>query len=206
MMIYLRISLFFCLFLVSCSLTTTKNAKELPLNQKVFENPYFADVNKDYVYKAKIDVYGNYFGGIMVFKKLGNEHHRMVFTTEFGAKIFDFEFKNQKFIKNYVVKKLDKKIIINTLRKDFQLLLQEKHDINAKFVRGQKYLYRSNYNKKWKFCVENATTQQLEKIIYAHKFKEKIIISFQNITDNVAREIALQHKNIRLHIDLKMIN
>ena len=80
----------------------------------------------DYVYKAKIDVYGRYFGGILILKKVDENSHRVVFTTEFGSKIFDFLYEGDTFTKNFMIDDLDKKIIVNTLRKDFKILISEK--------------------------------------------------------------------------------
>ena len=85
-------SFFLLLVLSSCSLKTTEGLRETPKTQSEIENPYFSDSSKDYVYKAKIDIYGKYFGGILILKKVGDRSHRVVFTTEFGNKIFDFLF------------------------------------------------------------------------------------------------------------------
>ncbi len=65
---YLPISILF-LLITSCSLQTTKNLIAKEVSQIVVENPYFSNIDTDYIYKAKIDVYGKNFGGILIIKK-----------------------------------------------------------------------------------------------------------------------------------------
>ncbi|UWX55281.1 hypothetical protein NYZ99_01310 [Maribacter litopenaei] len=57
------------LLLVSCTsypkklgYQTTDSASQMIIN------PYFSDMNRDYVYKANITVFKNNFGGILVLK------------------------------------------------------------------------------------------------------------------------------------------
>lgn len=65
---FLLTSLILCL-LCSCSLKTTRNLVEANTSStNIITNPYFSNPNKDYVYKSKIDVYGNHFGGILIIK------------------------------------------------------------------------------------------------------------------------------------------
>ena len=89
---YLLSSIVLILF-ISCASYPKKNGFKASEGQN-FENPYFSDASKDYIYKANIEAFGNFFGGIFIVKKLGEDHHRIAFTTEMGNKIFDFTFNN----------------------------------------------------------------------------------------------------------------
>ena len=75
--------------------------------------------------EANINAFDNNFGGIFIVKKLGPKHHRIVFTTELGNKIFDFTFKEDSFKVNQILKELDKKLLINILKSDFKTLIME---------------------------------------------------------------------------------
>lgn len=204
-MSYLQISFFLFIIFTSCSLKTTRGLLKQSKTVSVFNNSYFSNTKKDYIYKAKIDIYGNYFGGIIIFKKIKNEHHRIVFTTEFGTKIFDFEIIANYLKKNYIIEKLNKKLIINTLENDFRLLLKEENNIKATFGNNNYVLYQSEFNNNIKFFKVNKTNKQLKKIIYTSKYKEKVHILFGYTKNDVANDITISHKNIKLNIHLKSI-
>lgn len=198
---FLLISLVFIL-LTSCS-SITKNYILLKEKQvQSIENTYFSDNKKDYVYKAKIDIYGNYIGGIVVIKRLAENYHRIVFTTEFGAKMLDFEIKNGELIKNKVVEKLDRKIILNTLKNDFEILLQEKANVLGIYTFNTNLIYKTFKGKRFNLYFYNQE-KQLVKIINASKRKEKVEILFSDFEENNLQRININHKNIKLAIDLK---
>ena len=87
---------------------TTKNLIVKEVSHIEVDNPYFSNTYIDYIYKAKIDIYGRKFGGILIIKKIDENSHRVVFTTEFGNKLFDFLFENDTVINNFVIEELDK--------------------------------------------------------------------------------------------------
>ena len=139
---YLLIS-FILFFLNSCkSLSTTKN---LTGKEKVKEiiNPYFSNTEIDYVYKAKIHFGKHGFGGVLIIKKIKEEVHRVVFITEFGIKIFDFEFLKDSFRVNYIIDKMNKKYVLSALKNDYQLLISQYNISEKQFVKKQKLIYSS---------------------------------------------------------------
>ena len=78
-----------CFLIVSCGTYPKKQKFQLDNSTiKNIENPYFSDVGIDYVYKASIDVYKRHFGGLLIIKKIGEQQHRVAFTTEMGNKLF----------------------------------------------------------------------------------------------------------------------
>ena len=81
------------LFLVvSCASNNfEKELKPVTLENTIYNVPYFANPEIDYAYKANISVYGNDLSGIFIAKKINATTHRVVFTTEFGNKLLDFE-------------------------------------------------------------------------------------------------------------------
>ena len=107
---YLLSSILLILCFSCVSYPKKKGFTETSSQQKNITNPYFSNASKDYVYKANIEAFGNSFSGLLIIKKLGNEHHRIAFTTEMGNKIFDFSFQGADFEVNHILKKMDKKI------------------------------------------------------------------------------------------------
>lgn len=202
MMRYLPISILF-LLISSCSLQTTKDLVVKEISQNEIENLYFSDQEKDYVYKAKINVYGKNFGGILIIKKIGINSHRVVFTTEFGNKLFDFLYDNEVIIKNFVIEELDKKFIVNTLQEDFKLLISEKNKVVKQFDSENEVVFKTNDENRYNFYFINKNSHTLDKIVSASKSKEKVAILFSNIEVQMVNSILINHKNIKLNIALE---
>jgi len=199
---YLPISFLF-LLVSSCALQTTKDLVATEISEEVVVNQYFSNPEKDYVYKAKIEVYGNKFGGILIIKKLSDRKHRVVFTTEFGNKLFDFLYDGDSFTKNYVVDDLDKKMIVNTLQKDFKLLISENNKVQKQYNSEEFKVYKVEDTKRNNFYFFNKNSNGLEKIVSTSKFKEKVAILFTEKEGESANNIAINHKNIKLTISLE---
>ena len=203
MMRFLLISTLCMSLFASCSLKTTAGLRPVNLNKTEVFNPYFSNSTTDYVYKAKINIYGRYFGGILIIKKLKPDTHRVVFTTEFGSKIFDFLYEDDTFTKNFVVDDLNKKFIVNTLRKDFKILISESAEVKEQFVSGNNAVYRTEANNRFNFYFFDKSGNNLERIVNSSKRKEKVEIVFSSEVKNVAKTIKINHANIKLLIDLE---
>ncbi|WP_094746046.1 hypothetical protein [Aequorivita soesokkakensis] len=200
---FLAISLLATVVLTSCSLKTTEGLRQVPFTKIEVENPYFSNAEIDYVYKAKIEVYGKNFGGILIIKKIAAKSHRVVFTTEFGSKLFDFQFEDDTFTKNFIVEELDKKFIINILKDDFKLLVNEKAKILEVYESENQRIYKTHNDERFNFYFINAGTGQLQKIVNTSKTKEKMEIDFTSSDGKIADTIAIKHNNIKLTIDLE---
>ncbi|EPR70017.1 hypothetical protein ADIWIN_3880 [Winogradskyella psychrotolerans RS-3] len=204
---FLIINLCSLFLFTSCAIPTVKGLSEYDAKAAVFSNPYFSNTNIDYVYKAKIKAYNNDFGGILIIKKIKENNHRIVFTTNFGNKIFDFELINNEMKTHFIMKELDRKIIINTLKRDFQTLTQEHNTINKAFTNNDgNIIYQSKNQKRFNHYLINQQSQQLTKIINTTHSKEKIIISFSNVKNTIAEHIKIEHKTAPIQIDLTYLN
>ncbi len=75
-------------------------------------------------YDASIDVTGKHLSGLVLIKNMPDSSQRIVFSSETGVTFFDFGFNRTGEFKVYsILKKLDRKPLINTLRKDFELII-----------------------------------------------------------------------------------
>jgi len=199
---YLPINLLF-LTLFSCSIATTKDLIKSSITEDVVINDYFSDTEKDYIYKAKIEVYNHNFGGILIIKKLASNNHRVVFTTEFGNKLFDFLYDGIAFEKKYVVEEMDKRMIVNTLQKDFRILISEKNKVIEQYQNSKFTVYKTRNEGRNNYYFINKKTHILDKIVNTSKSREKLEIWFEEINDNNADLIKIKHKNIKLSIRLE---
>ena len=198
---FLLINCFLAIILVSCG-SVTKNYTPKKLDKTSYEVPYFSDSKTDYVYKTNISVYGNELSGIFIAKKINDTTHRIVFTTEFGNKLMDFEISETDFKVNSIVSELDRKILINTLKEDFRLLLKKQYLIQEQFENESNNIYKSADGKRDNYIFVSKKDQKLQKIVHASKTKEKFTLYFNSENNIFAENIQIIHQNIKLKIEL----
>lgn len=198
---FLLINCFLAIVLVSCG-SVTKNYTPKKLDKTSYDVPYFSDSKTDYVYKTNISVYGNELSGIFIAKKINDTTHRIVFTTEFGNKLMDFEISETDFKVNSIVSELDRKILINTLREDFRLLLKKKYLIQEQFENESDDIYKSADGKRDNYIFISKKDQKLQKIVQASNTKEKFTLTFSSENNIFAEKIQIIHQNIKLKIEL----
>ncbi len=201
---FLLINCFLAVLLVSCG-SVTKNYTPKKLDKTTYEVPYFSEPKTDYVYKTNITVYGHEMSGIFIAKKINDTTHRVVFTTEFGNKLFDFEISETTFKVNSIVSELDKKILINTLKEDFRLLLKKEYLIQEQFENESYNIYKSADENRDNYLFVSKNNHQLDKIIRASKTKEKITITFTLENNIFAEKVVILHQNIKLNIELNYL-
>jgi len=191
--------------LTSCAVSTVKGLEEKTPQVKSYDVDYFSDPKIDYVYKAHISIYGKDFGGVFIAKKINDTLYRAAFTTEFGNKLFDFEITDDSFKVNYIMEELDRKIIVNTLKRDFMLLLKKHHEIEYQYENNQGVIYKSADKGRYNYLFIDKATGKLSKIVNATKSKEKIVVNFSEENNILAKNIVIDHKSIRLKIELNYI-
>lgn len=204
MMRFLISSGLFLLF-VSCKTYEIPNATKIESSQKKVQNLYFSDSEKDYVYKASIDVYGKQLGGIFVAKKINDSIHRAVLTTDFGNTLLDFEVSENSFKVIYCVDELNKKIVLNTLKDDFRLVFRQNYFVEEAFENQSHTVYKVKDGKRFNYLSENKSDQMLTQLIHTTKTKEKVVIRFEGKNTTFAKKINIEHKNIKLNIELNQI-
>ena len=203
---FLLISFLTTLFLGSCATNNVVNGFEkVEIEKKIFINPYFSNPETDYVYKANIEVYGNQLSGIFIAKKINETTHRVVFTTEFGNKLLDFEISENDFKINSIVDELNRKILINTLKQDFRLLLRKDFLVDEQFAKTTSKVYKSKDGKNFNFLFISSIDDRLYKLTHCSKTKEKINISFTSENNIFAKRIIIQHNTIKLKIELNYL-
>jgi len=190
------------LLLVSCKSYVPENAVLTGNNIEVIENNYFSDPSKDYIYRAKIEAYGNEFGGIFILKKIGDELHRIVLTTDFGFKMLDVEVSQTTFKVNFIAEQLDRKIILKTLEEDFKLLLKPRFEVYETYETNRSLIFKAKNGNRNHFIFKNKVTNQLEKILQTSRTKEKVSFRFEGKNNTFADSITVDHKDLDLNIYL----
>lgn len=182
-------------FLVSCTSKIPSGFKQVDMEETHYRSVYFDEPTEDYVYKSSVDVFGKHFGGILILKKINDKDYRIVMTTEFGNKIFDFLNKNSSWETLFIVEPLNKKMVVKALRKDFDFLLKREFLLNKKFNKEAETLYLSK--DKYRLRLDAMELRSIE--------KDKVRVNFDNVTAEGIDSLTIQHLNKNLKIGLKSI-
>ena len=144
--------------------------------------------------------------GLLIIKKTDDNIYRIALTTQFGLKIFDFKLDQGKLNVEYCVEYLNKKVILNTFQNDFNLLLIQNQFETA-------HLFQNQNQQIWQFksgkisynYIENTTSQKIENINLSKRNSEKISVGLYSYQGDIPKEIKLEHHNIKLTMNLKLI-
>lgn len=114
------ISLFATLILSSCSIL-----KEKPIYKDgPGMVPDVVDTLVDtQIFELQMNYKENEFTGLLLLKKLGDEHYRFVLTSHFGLTVFDLEVDKRDYKVHYCLEPLNRKRALYLLRNDFSILL-----------------------------------------------------------------------------------
>ncbi|MBC8034960.1 MAG: hypothetical protein H7Y03_12485 [Chitinophagaceae bacterium] len=164
--------------------------------------PRFARV----LYTTQVDVVGNHLSGFLLIKTMPDSSLRLVFSNEMGLKFFDFEFyRDGGFKVHHIIKKMDRKAVIKTLRNDFELVLMRGLDSsNVKIFSDDRLLYyRFAQKKGYNYYITSKDGSQLIRMERSSKRKPVAIAVMSNYTAKVPDTIGITHKNFNFEIGLK---
>lgn len=160
------------------------------------------------LYRTSVDVVGHHLGGLLLIKRMPDSSTRMVFSNEMGVKFFDFEFKdNGDFTVHHIMKQLNKKAVITTLRKDLQIILMDQIDPKTVAIKKDKeYLYymiplKGGAN----YYLLDTLSNKLVRAERASKRKPVAEMVMLNYINGVPDTIGISHKGFEFNIALKRI-
>jgi hypothetical protein len=160
------------------------------------------------LYKTEVNVTGKYLSGLLLMKQMPDSSLRMVFSNEMGFKFFDFAFlPDGSFQVFTIIKQMDKKAVITTLRKDFELVLMRGLDPRTGFIRSDsQYVFHIFPQSKGFYqYITNKEGDELVRMERASKTKVVVeAIATKNI-GGVPDSIGITHKTFNFTIGLKRI-
>ncbi len=160
------------------------------------------------LYNTHVDVMGNHLSGLLLIKKMPDSTVRMVFSNEIGFKFFDFEFSSNGAFKVYsVIKQMNKKSVLKTLRKDFELILMDRLDSSEVSVHTNNGLiyYVFPQSKGYYYYITNSTGDKLVRMERASKKKTVVEAIMENYIKGIPDTIGISHKTFNFTIGLKRI-
>ena len=160
-------------------------------------------------YTAQIDVVGKHLSGILVIKKMEDSSTRIVFSNEIGFTFFDFEFSEAGTFRVIgIMPQMNKKPVLRTLRKDFELIMMAHLDFtNAIALKDSSRVYIGFPQSQGIYYYQTDNTcSQLLKLERASRKKVVVIATMLNYQDGIPDSIGISHKNFNFDIGLKRLN
>ncbi len=195
-----------CLFILAGCSSVYRNLQ--PVAGDINYIQKFKPDFKNALYKAEIDVVGHHLSGLLLIKTLPDSSVRMVFSNEIGFKFFDFEFRpNGGFKVFYVVEQMNKKPVMKTLKKDFELILLPENDIQTAYLRKDDHsLYYIFPKQKGSFCyITDLNGAEMKVMEISSPHKPIVHAIMKNYTNGVPDTIGITHTNFNFTIGLKKI-
>jgi len=196
------------LFLAACSfghygrLQTSKEKPIVPL-------PIFGENFNSFLFKTNITVYGKEYSGLLVTKQLEPNDYRVIFTTELGMKLFDFEFKDTSFTLHYCVPQFNRAQLLKVIQKDIEtLLMNNLTNKNNRDFFDKKHLFRIHrvdFNNRQNYYYTELSSNHVTKIEHAKKRTKKITFTLDNYVDDFPNAIFIKHHDIKLKIELNLL-
>ena len=160
------------------------------------------------LYNTKVDVVGNHLSGLLLIKKMPDSTVRMVFSNEMGIKFFDFEFGMNRSFKVYtVIRQMNKKSVLKTLRHDLELILMEGLDSSTATARknnGELY-HVFPVGKGYNYYITDSTGNELLRLERASRSKIIAEAVMQHYINGIPDTIGISHKTFDFTIGLKRI-
>ena len=199
------------LLLSSCSISFHTNLSKIEkrkLEPTDFNSAFDEGFDK-VLYKANIKLQNKHFSGLFFIKSIDKDTKRVVFVTEVGIKIFEFEFYKDEFRVNHCLEMFNKKIILRTLEKDLHLLLQ--NNLVSDYVKifedkkNNLRVFKLKNNRQRNYYFVNKENGNLDKIENMSCIFRKVIVEFNDYKKDFPYRIDIKHTGIRLNIQLKLI-
>jgi hypothetical protein len=201
---YLLLSSCFYVFIGCASIH-----QQMPLiNKDISQLQKFKPVFNASLYYTTVNVVGNHLSGLLLIKKMPDSSTRLVFSNEMGFKFFDFEFALDGSFKVYaVIKQLNKKAVLKTLRKDFELILMENlkgEEASVRSANGLIY-YVIPKTRGFNYYITDSTGDKLVRLERASKSKTIVSATMEHYNIGVPDTIGIVHQTFHFIIGLKRI-
>lgn len=160
------------------------------------------------IYSTQVNVAGNYLSGLLLIKTMPDSSIRMVFSSEMGLSFFDFEFAvNGDFKVHHIIKKMNRKAVINTLRQDFELvLMRQLNPQSAHILKNNGRMYYGFSQKKGSnYYITDPNCDTLLGIEKASRKKALVTVVMKDYKNRIPDTIGISHTNFQFSIGLKRL-
>jgi hypothetical protein len=164
-------------------------------------------------YKVALNLYTMYFSGLLVIKKVNEDHHKMALISETGFKLFDMEVKDGKAEILNVFTELDRDAVKKTFKEDLVALVLSGFDQN----KCRSYGYEDNKDVLFMcpeikdiatFALVQSQTGVVKKVWKAEDEDEEYVeinYGFEGNQFSKPKFVTIIHFNVRLRIELTLL-
>jgi hypothetical protein len=198
--------------LVGCSFGHYGRLKEIadePPSHFRTPKSIFGENFNSFLFKTNITVYGKDVSGLLVTKQMSPQDYRVIFTTELGMKLFDFEFKDTAFTLHYCVPQFNKPKLLKVIQQDIAILLM--NDLQNKsfdIYTDSKNIYtihRLKTEKLYNYYFTEIASKHILKIEHSKKRVKKTIFTLSDYNNDIPGNIIIKHCDIKLKIELNLL-
>lgn len=181
------------------SLLKTDSAPEL-------QNPF--EQKQSFIYKSNALLYGEKVSGILAIKQMPDSSFRTILTSYMGLKFFDFGFDGEAFTVHNIMDKMNRSILIDLIKNDFQLMLMTtvENDQLESFQNPdtKEFIFNTKEGKHTRYYIANEEGQ-LQRIELFKGRKKKVEVLFSKYRLNSASDIHLKHLDKKIDIQLSLL-
>lgn len=168
------------------------------------------------LFRAEVEVQKQSLGGLLLVKTMPDATRRVVFTSPTGVSFFDFAFGGEKgFEVISIIEKMNKKLVIESLRNDFALFLFENNPAGdgrgttavAPLVRrrGEDLYYGYPHGEKTNWYIVDSDCRVLKRAELGAPRRPLAEIHWWLDAQRVPDSAFIQHHNFRFNIRLTKI-
>lgn len=159
------------------------------------------------IYNTQVDVLKNHFSGLLLFKRMEDSSMRIVFTNEMGFKFFDFAFdSNGVFTKHYVMPKMDKKAVVKTLKKDFEMVLMPYDFSKASVLQRDDQRYTAvALERGMVYYITDKDCSRLLKVENGSARKPVVDVWMKDYKDGIPDSLYIAHRKFKFNISSQRV-
>ena len=203
-----------CLLFISCLLALTacsssyKHLQKTPGDIDCIEK-FKPDFTKA-LYYTEVNIIGKHLSGLLLIKLMPDSTTRMVFSNEAGFKFFDFEFSpNGNFKVYYIIDQMNKKAVITTLRKDFEIVMMRQINMQHGYMSRDKdsayNYYAFPQEKGFNYYITDTACSKLIRMERASSRKAVVKVTMQDYANGLPDTIGIMHTGFNFDIGLKRL-
>lgn len=203
--LHLNSLLLFCILAASCN--SAYRSLQRTEGDAACIKQFQPKINKTVLYATQVDILQHHLSGLLLFKPMEDSSMRVVFASEMGLKFFDFEFgKDGSFTKHYMLPKMDKKAVVKTLRKDFEMVLMRQDPATAEVLTNGAERYTAFKLKKGKiYYITSKDCSELVRVENGSRRKPVVEVFLTHYTNGVPDSIFVQHKKVKFTISSQRV-
>ncbi len=207
---YLKIMLFSIIILALCG--SCSHRSHSMLLQKTDIRPILNPNEGALKYQTTIDLFKNHFSGILVAKQIDSTHAHLLFISEIGMKIFDFEMTKDSIHLVSAFPGLESRPkAIELLKSDLGLIfLNGIYNKPASWIRDSTSSFatiwidfRQRDGKRTNIYITNSETKRIQRIVQKKGIRKKIQVGYDQKEGLGPQSIVLRHKGL-IHLTMMM--